>query len=88
MAAHGVRCCRARVPSRLAVGQRVTGLSCFQKQHPTPCWDGRMKRVVLPLHGGFNSCRRGFYLWGRTQRQERWLQGLPSAALSVCQGKV
>lgn len=72
--------------SHLATGQGMTRLSCFQKQHPSPCWDGQIKGVVLPLHGGFNGCRRGFYLWNRTQRQKCWLQWLPSAPLAGCQG--
>lgn len=86
MAAHGAQCCWARVPSHLAAGQGMTRLSCFQKQAPLTLLDGQIKGVVLPLHGGFNSCRRGFYLWNRTQRQECWLQWLPSAPLAGCQG--
>lgn len=49
------------------------GLSRFQEQHPAPCGDWQIKGVVLPRHGRFNGCRGGFYLWSRTQRQERWL---------------
>lgn len=69
----GCNAARHKFPHALQRDVVWLGLSCFQKQHPAPCWDWQMKGVVLPWHGRFNICRRVFYLWSRMQRRECWL---------------